>query len=524
VLSLASACGDEPGEGESAPPRGDEAGPGDPGAAPELRPGIEGGAPSPSPCVPPRLGEITAAFAAEKDRIAAYVTRGMTRATKDPYSLYNAQLETASLLLYADEYSVVELLESLASVYALAKPGLTSATSYLYTSITDGSGALVPFAVRPIKRASMWVTNPAAPYSAGFENPLTSMQFVYAVTRLSRVVAELPASRRTPALTAFVDDFRSVIVEDHLSRLIVGRAGEPGVYVRSTCNRGVHLTHAGLMMRLLTKDFGTNRLASPVAGAVPSCNAVTDGELWTIATAVEALAANDADPSLFAIPPTTRSALAAYTKVGLDTVRARTVEIQDEQGPLAGFDEGISVLHGDYAYAGDTAPSFPGWTDPATKEVARPPRRNPKAGWDVSHARRWVSVFDTFRRQQKTTGHAFPTDATLAAYARKLRTRVFVESGGKIRFNNYMDGSNGWYRVNYSNRPGFGYAPFGIGVETPRSGFGFWSQYDPSIGQQIEAFVRQEKLESTKDQILITPSLVPLDSTGKFAAQCRSGS
>ena len=45
------------------------------------------------------------------------------------------------------------------------------------------------------------------------------------------------------------------------------------------------------------------------------------------------------------------------------------------------------------------------------------------------------------------------------------------------KFSNFMDGTNGWYRVGYHNT-GFGYAPYDLSVSAITGGYGFWSEYN----------------------------------------------
>ena len=44
-----------------------------------------------------------------------------------------------------------------------------------------------------------------------------------------------------------------------------------------------------------------------------------------------------------------------------------------------------------------------------------------------------------------------------------------------------MDGTNGWYRVNYSGRVGFGYAPYCSATSVLSGGYGFYQNYNPDV-------------------------------------------
>lgn len=53
-----------------------------------------------------------------------------------------------------------------------------------------------------------------------------------------------------------------------------------------------------------------------------------------------------------------------------------------------------------------------------------------------------------------------------------------------------MDGTNGWYRVNYSNRPLFGYPPFGMSNSAPDGGYALWSRYNNDTFRVFDALIQ----------------------------------
>ena len=50
-----------------------------------------------------------------------------------------------------------------------------------------------------------------------------------------------------------------------------------------------------------------------------------------------------------------------------------------------------------------------------------------------------------------------------------------------------MDGSNGWYRVNYAGRAGFGYGPGDLSIAFMRGGYGFLKKYNADLGRIVMA-------------------------------------
>ena len=110
-----------------------------------------------------------------------------------------------------------------------------------------------------------------------------------------------------------------------------------------------------------------------------------------------------------------------------------------------------------------------------------PPKPATNVGWDISHARRWVGVFDTLRRFHDLSNTAIDADAVTRGLANQFAWGVWNHDSDDPKFTNFMDGTNGWYRVNYSNRSNFGYAPFGLTDSAVSSGYGMWCELVPRL-------------------------------------------
>jgi hypothetical protein len=117
-------------------------------------------------------------------------------------------------------------------------------------------------------------------------------------------------------------------------------------------------------------------------------------------------------------------------------------------------------------------------------------------GWDLSHVRRLVHVFDAIERNRSEIAKVFtlapselPSRDTMASFARQLRIRVWNQDEAKPLFANYFNGANGWYRVNYDNGTGRcmeGYPPYGLTDAFPTGGFAMWATLDPALGGLAE--------------------------------------
>lgn len=411
-------------------------------------------------------------------------------------SMYDVQLSTAQLLIHADFTGDVALLESLAEVYSppfeLVRP--QSLEFFYYAPLADG-GAVHRESVWPVSPPrKLWPSAPLAGVEVGPESTLDVAQFLYATSRLVRATTELPTP--SPALRRFVALALPVTLDDHYLRWVTRAAGRPGHFqVRGWgCHDGTfshreHLTH------LQGRVYGTSALPGALSNPPAYCNATTDLDLWIVAGCAELLAANAADPTLVPLSAATRQVLENEVTLGVALLRVRTVT--RDGGAL--FDPGGFDGHPDYDYAGSTrtsaactgclsvggctCPEFPGWhTLPdGGRSTSAPTQPGTRVTWDISHARRVVSVFDTLVR------HRWLTEAELRPFARTFASAVWNQDLVTPRFTTFADGSNGWYRVNYSGRSAFGYPPFAMTPFAGTCGYGFWKEFEPRLGDALEA-------------------------------------
>ncbi|MBX3039745.1 MAG: hypothetical protein KF789_03420 [Bdellovibrionaceae bacterium] len=158
--------------------------------------------------------------------------------------------------------------------------------------------------------------------------------------------------------------------------------------------------------------------------------------------------------------------------------------VETAQWELGGFNG-----HPDHNYSDDHDPVFPGYTV-AGGPVARPPKPALNFGWDVSHARRLVGFFWTIEKVRMPLGLSFPIERIMKGLTNQVAYVTFNRNFSSPNFTNYLDGTNGWYRVNYSNRVNFGYPPssWGLGgASILGGGYAFWIKYNPEFERVIRS-------------------------------------
>jgi len=396
----------------------------------------------------------------------------------DPYVLYNVQVYTNNHLRYAAATGDAATLDEFAEVFLTSLDYIREETRYVYYYWPGYPRESVHDLETP---ARMWTGDPALTENGevGVESVLVSSQFLYAVANLINAILDLPADQRTARMNEFISRFAPVVLVDHYDRWIFanqgifqvrGWGGEPGLY-----------NHRQFLQKKLNREFGRT-----VQNPVSYLNAVTDTDLWILAGAVEILAANQKDAGAVPMSDQERQRLLEYVGIGLALVadRLTTSNLSNFSGSAAtglNFDLGAWDDHPDHAYSGYTGDTSP---------LGQPPMPADNVGWDVSHARRFVQVFETLHRRRSTTGSSFPDEIVMQRLANQLAYGAFNKDLAAPLLFNYMDGTNGWYRVGYHGESDPGYPPFGLANALVTGGYGFWSEFNGDV-----ATIRDKLLE-----------------------------
>jgi hypothetical protein len=222
------------------------------------------------------------------------------------------------------------------------------------------------------------------------------------------------------------------------------------------------------------------RLYGKLPGATtapPYCNAVTDTEILLLGGVAELVLASEKRYGV--LYPQLKGLFEAYLAhgSGLLASRAKTYEISPGIWGQS-FGAGDMDGHPDYRYAGYDGAAYPNVAD----------KRSPaKTAWDISHARRIVHVFESLLLASGGAGYAYPSTRDMGLLANNFYHRVFNGDINNPKFCNFMDGTNGWYRVGYRGRANYGIGPYNLTGEAVAGGFGFWAKYNPNLGKAIQS-------------------------------------
>jgi hypothetical protein len=186
-----------------------------------------------------------------------------------------------------------------------------------------------------------------------------------------------------------------------------------------------------------------------------------DTELWIVTAAVELQAGLAVDAGLRQYASADQQALLqAVITSGVAFFEDSLVKtrLRDERGaPVDGLiiDPGLWATHPEHRFAGYEGETFPAHGD--EKLV-------PTLSWDLSHSYRLVPALLGIAEHAASAKVRARFEVYATLFANQLAYAVFNGDLRYPRFRNFIDGSNGWYRVNYESRARFAYPPWSLSV------------------------------------------------------------
>lgn len=409
-----------------------------------------------------------------KVRLPELIDSSFTRG--DSYVIYNVQTYTNNLLDMAIKCKRYDLISELSGIYLKAYPYLLNYTVVNGQKVYYSDGHYEWHCTSP--SCVNWATNPYK------ENIIPSSQFIYLLSRTLNAIAATPAASRTSTMIDFAKKYNNIIHKSHLYRWIWATKN-----FKAMCGDATLRNHLEHMRKLVTSSF---------PNTYSYCNAVRDQDLWILAAAVEYAHANALDPVLVPMSASVKGSYKTYITVGIDVVKLGGTHFKqvgqrtNYNGSLINvivFDPGKWRDHPDYAYAG-----YSGSSTPTTANKAKGPTT---LGWDVSHFRRWVHVAQTLYEKKSFTGSAFPSDGFMKAMSYQIAYVTFNGNFSRPLMTNFMDGTNGWYRVGYSGSSGI--PPYGLSKSLLTSGYGFWANLNGDLAAYIASMYERVTTISPTD-------------------------
>ncbi len=392
-----------------------------------------------------------------REQFAAGITLG----------LYVTQITTRNLLRYAAETKDLGLLDDLTALYLVPLEYINEEDTYTYFYLPDGQGGYTYTSALSLSPpAKMWQQN------SGIESKLDVSQFLIAISQTLNFILEVDENQRSANMQVFLQQYPAIVLS-HYNRWVFD---DPSFQLRGwACIEGVR-NHYDRVEKLLAKGYD-------VMNDYSYCNGVFDTDMFIIAGVGELLAANKKQPLLVPLTTNEITRFQDYAALGSAMLESRITEValtnlSGEAVTGAVFDIGMWEDYGNYAYAGYSGAAYPTEIDKQTSDVT---------GQDVSHASRFVTIFASLRRNRVTTGQSFPDNQTMTKFANMMAYAVFNKDLNKPSFSTYMGGVDGWYRVGYSGREGFGYAPGNMSSTVLTGGYAYWRKYNSDLRTILDA-------------------------------------
>lgn len=375
-------------------------------------------------------------------------------------SIYDVQAFTNPLLVMAIREQRFGLIDSLA---AIIMHGTTTLRETVYYPLNNFRGL---DSVKMGEVYRMWLFPRTLRIDdvqvvTREEYHLSSSQFLFLASQVLHAAVNVPRGIY-PLLDSFMQVMPPVMLHHHYRRWIIAertfRLSGWG------CARGTY-THREFLRMKAERKFRFKRTICPV---------VNDIDLFIIAGVAQVVAAYHQAPEQVPISSEDLSIYKAYLSEAESLLKSRIElrPIHTAQGILEGFafDNGLYRDNKDHRWALYNGAAFP----PSSLK----PKTPTDASWDLSHARRFFFVFNALDQAKEGAGLTLDYQRYLDALAHQFCHVVYADTVRHL-FSNYLNGDNGWYRVDYHGK-GFGYPPYSMSQAALEGGWFFLGdRYQP---------------------------------------------
>jgi hypothetical protein len=266
---------------------------------------------------------------------------------------------------------------------------------------------------------------------------LGQAQWIYPAAKLERLISMLPGEQRSPVMVRLMTEFTGFLVEEQVLRLLY-RPGRPA-------------PGGGADVSRITVWDSTLR---GLKGKSASDTAMSDVDLWLLASSAEMLGAHANDPDAVKLTSDQVAQFHLALDTGIRLFQSKR-KLYPDTTDFAGKKVGSATyFNGDYDGYDDLAFSAVNGSEFPT---AAKKRAVPNIPWDTAHAYRLPVFLRSLYDNRKATGSTFPSIQEMKLLTNQYVYRVFNGNFARPNFRNYMDGSDGWFRVDLST--GSGYPP-----------------------------------------------------------------
>ena len=375
---------------------------------------------------------------------------------KKQTAIYTLAASTNSILdasLRCDDY---ESMEKIMEIYNLALGSLVS-TDYYFVPGLPHSYYEVNARKKLSSSANMWlydfddkIIKPGKDFGKDIILPREhvggSAKLIYEVSRILNEISEIPNFKRTESMNQFVEDWWDVVIEDHYNRWFFLDVGEFRAISGKKCQSVQERYNLfEYFEKIYSNSFNDN----------PSyCNTLRDYDFIYVSGIIEAMTANIKDPVSFPLEDELSDSFYDFISLSLKLIDSKIYEsdIKSRDGLIVSgieWDPGALIDMSDYCYGNDESISLP---VVAPSNPCRDPNKAIEVGPDFNHFKSYYNLLESINNNQEYFSssdyfYSFNSDNKLRSLSNQVSEIVFNGDFISPLFSNYLDGSNGWYRV-----------------------------------------------------------------------------
>lgn len=370
---------------------------------------------------------------------------------ESPIELYFIGSETYNVLYYAFNKKKTPLIDELLQLYLKTLPYIKKEKNYHIFHLSEDREKSEISLEKPIY---IWSNKD------GDEELISSAQFLFVVSFAINKIVSIPLLKRTKTMNLFLKSFQPIL-SSHYKRWITGVKEKGGEKVLGSFSRrgwGCKDNQENyIYARTLNQMIG--ELGEESYHGATYCNVIADPSLLIISGVGYYLAGLDNLQNTYTIPQ--KKALTTFFIKSINILKQRFKEntLQDSKNKtisILSFQEGYWFGHPDYYYSDYNNLNFP---------TEKEKKSNLSIGIDVNHASRVIYLLEMLEENKNKFHLKFPSQNEMEMFTNSFFYNVFNQNYEKPLFKNFMNGSNGWFRVNYSSEKGYGYPPYKVGSE-----------------------------------------------------------
>ena len=328
----------------------------------------------------------------------------------------------------------------------------------------------------------------------GDEDVIPSAQFLFVISFAFNKITTIPREKRTKTMNNFIQKF-SPILSSHYQRWIIG-VTKRGETIGSFSRRGWGCkddSEEYIYARTLDKMI--EELGNKSYHGASYCNVIADPSLLIVSGLGYYLAGTKNQYPSYLIQNKKLLENFFIKSIKILSQQFKKSYIKNQTIPILSFQEGAWYGHPDYYYSDYNGSIFP-------RKQNR--KSNSSIGGDVSHASRIIYLLEMLTENKHKFKIAFPSKEDMKMFTDGFYYKVFNQDFKQPLFKNYMNGSNGWFRVNYESKKGYGYPPYSIGsLGALLGGYPRLAKYNKNLENIFQTLFNKLNSSKEKDRAFI---------------------